>query len=88
MATETARVAIEVSAGLVPGQAEPAFTQRWAITSSEYEAAVEADGQEDEEHRFHLYLLMAGRAAQADEYARMLRNPVRWNWVRTDWIWF
>ena len=86
--TETARLAIEVTAGVVPGRAEPEFTRRWAITSTEWEQAQDADLKADEEHRFHTYLLLSGRAAMADEYARMLRNPSRWNWVRTDWVWF
>lgn len=35
----------------------------------------------------HAALLLAFRAAQADEYARPLRNLQRFNWVRTEWEW-
>jgi hypothetical protein len=84
---ETAKLVIEVSAGLIPGQAEPEFTRRWAITSAEWEVAQAEDEKADEAHRFYAYLLLSGRAAQADEYARALRNPARFNYVRTDWIW-
>lgn len=83
----SAKVIIEVVAGIIPNQPEPEFTRRWAINSDEWQAAQEADEKADPEHRFNAYLLLAGRAAQADEYARALRNPQRFNWVRTDWLW-
>jgi hypothetical protein len=35
----------------------------------------------------HAALLLGVRAAEADEYARLLRNPQRFNWVRTEWEW-
>lgn len=86
--TESARLIIEVVAGLIPGKdPDPAYTRRWAITSAEWADAVNADEDADEAHRFHTYLLLTGRAAQADEYARALRNPQRFNWVRTEWVW-
>ena len=33
---ESARAAWEVTAGLIPGQAMPEYTRRWALTSSEW----------------------------------------------------
>jgi len=85
--SETVKVIIEVSAGLIPGQPENEFMRRWVITSAEWEKAVQDDEQADAEHAFHRSLLLAFRAAEADEYARLLRNPARFNWTRTDWIW-
>lgn len=87
MSTTGARVIIEVMAGLVPGRADETFTRRWAITTDEWEKAKADDEASDPEHAFACALLLAFRAAEADEYARMLRNPGRFNWVRTDWIW-
>lgn len=85
---ESAKVIIEVVAGLIPGQPEAKFTRRWAITSSEWEQARAKDAAaEDPELAIAAALLLADRAAVADEYARLLRNPGRFNWVRTDWLW-
>lgn len=84
---ESAKLILEVVAGLIPGQPEPEYTRRWVVTSSEWEEAERKDDEVDPEHAFHRALLIAFRAAEADEYARLLRNPGRFNWVRTDWLW-
>lgn len=84
---ESARVIIEVVAGLIPGTPEPTFTCRWVVTSAEWEAAKARDADDAPDHAMHAALLLAFRAAEADEYARLLRNPGRFNWVRTEWIW-
>lgn len=83
----SAKAVIEVTAGLIPGRPEEAFTRRWVITSAEWEQAERDDEAADPEHAFAQALLLAFRAAEADEYARLLRNPGRFNWVRTDWVW-
>jgi hypothetical protein len=80
------KVIIEVTAGMVGRGPEQDYTKRWAISSDEWDNAVSDDGADDETHRFHLLLLVNGRAAVADEYARALRNPHRFNWVRTEWV--
>jgi hypothetical protein len=85
--TDAAKVLIEVQAGVIPGQPEPEYTRRWAITSAEWERAEQDDKEADEGHRFACFLLLSFRAAEADEYARMLRDPSRFNWTRTEWIW-
>lgn len=83
---ESAKVIIEVTAGVIPGTPEPQFTRRWAITSREWEEAQQKDMMED--GIFHpMAELLVLRAAQADAYAMMLRDPSRINWTRTDWIW-
>lgn len=86
MSTASVKVIIEVQAGIVPGTAEPMFTRRWTITSAEWQEAEEKEMEED--HIIHpVAELLAERGAVADEYARMLRDPRRLNWVRTDWLW-
>lgn len=93
--SDSAKVIIEVQAGLLPGEADPKFSRRWAVTSAEWEDAQRRDAetlqqaQESGEpaEAMEMYLLLASRAAVADEYARALRDPSRINWVRTEWIW-
>lgn len=75
---ESAKLIIEVVAGLLPGKdPEPEFTRRWAITSQEWHESQDQSG------------LLAERNGQAQGYAALLMlQPDRLNWVRTDWIWF
>jgi hypothetical protein len=76
---ESAKLIIEVVAGLLPGKdPEPEFTKRWAVTSDQWYAAGTDEAKLD---------LLADRGGKADEYAASLRNPGRFNWVRTDWVW-
>jgi hypothetical protein len=76
---KSARVIVEVVAGLIPQQAEPEFTRRWALTSEEWYAAADADAQ---------FVLLAELNGRATGYAGMLMlQPQRLNWVRVDWIW-
>lgn len=83
---ESAKVIIEVTAGLIPGTPDPQFTRRWAITSKEWHEAEQKEMTEDS--IFHpMHELLIFRAAEADAYAMMLRDPARLNWTRTDWIW-
>jgi hypothetical protein len=83
--TRSARVILEVTAGVVPGTAEPEYTRRWAITTDEWEKAGQvaaadiANGQG---------ALLAERNGQAVGYAEMMMAaPNVVNWVRTDWLW-
>lgn len=80
--TESARVIVEVVAGLIPGKdPEAEFTRRWAITSKEWQAAAEEGGIRQSE-------LLATVNGKAQGYAALLMlQPDRLNWVRTDWIW-
>jgi hypothetical protein len=84
---EAARVIIQVDAGLMPGEPEEKFSRRWVITTAEWERALREDAISDEAHAQHAALLLMFRAAQADEYARLVRDPARFNWVRTEWTW-
>lgn len=74
---ESAKVIVEVVAGIIPEQPEPEFTRRWAITGDEWEAlgAEQANG-------------LAQLNGKAQGYSMLLMlQPDRLNWVRTDWIW-
>lgn len=77
---ESARVIVEVVAGLIPGKdPEPEFTRRWAITSQEWQEA-QANDKSGE--------LLATVNGKAQGYAALLMlQPDRLNWVRTDWVW-
>jgi len=74
--SESARVIVEVMAGVVPQQPEPEFTRRWALTSKEW---AEAEDQG---------VALAVLNGKAQGYAGLLMlQPERLNWVRTDWLW-
>lgn len=78
---ETARVIIEVVAGVIPEMPEPEHTKRWAVTSEEWAAAT-AEGPDACSN------LLADRVARAHGYAFLLSmQPDRFNWVRVDWLW-
>lgn len=73
----SAKVIVEVQAGVIPGTPEPEYTRRWAMTSDEWEAAGPKAGEE---------LAMLNGKAQG--YAMLLMlQPDRLNWVRTEWLW-
>ncbi len=76
--SDSARVIVEVVAGLIPGQQpEQEYTRRWALTSAEWEAAGSAQSE-----------ALAVLNGKAQGYAGLLMlQPDRFNWVRTDWIW-
>ena len=75
---ESARVIVEVVAGLLPGKdPEPEFTRRYAITSQEWQDAGDKRSE-----------LLATVNGKAQGYASLLMlQPDRLNWVRLDWIW-
>lgn len=75
---KSARVIIEVMAGLLPGKdPDPQYTRRYHITSEEWAAAGEGQSA-----------LLAERNGTAMGYASLLMLlPNQLNWVRVDWIW-
>lgn len=96
---ESAKAAIEVVAGLIPGKDPlPELTRRWFITSSEWDAARQQNEAEVEKTGplrdqlmpvDYLGRLMADKQGQAMSYAQLLMfQPDQLNWVRVDWIWF
>lgn len=76
---ESARVIIEVVAGVIPQQPMEEYTKRWGITSAEWY------GAEGDEARVSL---LSARNKEAQEYAMsLMMRPDYVNWVRTDWLW-
>lgn len=74
---ESARVIVEVVAGIIPQKPEGEFTRRYAITSKEWQEAGERQSQ-----------LLAEVNGKAQGYASLLMlQPDRLNWVRCDWLW-
>lgn len=67
----TLKVAIEVTAGLIPGTPMSEYTKQWFLSREEYE---------DQD----TYLAASGAAML---YALTLQNPGLTNWVRLDWVW-
>ena len=68
---EPLKLAIEVQAGIIPGEPMSEFTKAWHLTSEEYD---------DPDTYF-------AKAGAANLYALTLQNPSRVNWVRLEWIW-
>lgn len=79
----TARVGIDVVAGVIPGQPMAEYTARWFITSEEWaEAAADETGMAQAR-------LLADLSGKAQAWAAYLMfQPDRVNWVKTEWIWF
>jgi hypothetical protein len=73
----SARVVVEVMAGVIPGQPEPEYTRRWTLSTDEWEAAGTNQSA-----------ALAELNGRAVGYASLLMlQPDRLNWVRTDWLW-
>jgi hypothetical protein len=80
---QTARLLLEVVAGVIPQRPEPELTRQWAITSAQWRAA-----EDSEEHGTGAAILLAEANGKAQGYAAwLMMQPDRVNWVRTDWIW-
>ena len=65
------KLAIEVTAGVVPGDPMPVYSKGWYLSREEYDDP-------------NTYLAAAGAA---NLYALTLQDPGRVNWVRLDWVW-
>ncbi len=68
----TARILLEVVAGLIPGQPLPEHTKQFAISEEEWE---------DESG-----IPVMRTYGFVQEYMRNLWHPQKVNWVRCDWI--
>lgn len=80
LAYTSARIGIEVTAGLIPGKPDPEFTRKWFITSDVWQKLNEGDA----DARAH-FIRVSG---ESREYAATLEDPRRLNWVRRDWVYF
>jgi hypothetical protein len=73
---KSARLVVEVSAGLIPERPEPTYGRRLVLPSQEWN---------DSKDQAALLAELNGRAMG---YAGLLMlQPDRLNWVRTDWLW-
>jgi hypothetical protein len=77
MPTQNVRYAVEVKAGLIPGQPTPEFTRQWFVTTDEWRRG-EHHSVEDPESAW----------SQARAYAEQLVDPAVVNWVSLEWVWF
>lgn len=80
---DTARIGVDVVAGLVPGQPMPEYTRQWFLTTYEWaEAGKDETGMEQAK-------LLADLNGKAQAWAGYLMlQPDRVNWVKTEWIYF
>lgn len=73
---KSARIIVEVVAGVIPGMPEDEWTRKYVIDSDTYYATTDKEKQ----------VIIAEVAGKAYGYAALLLNPNRFNWVRVDWI--
>lgn len=79
----SARLGIQVDAGVVPGNPMSQYSRQWFISSSEWaEAREDLTGMEQAK-------LLADVNGKAQAWAMYLMlQPDRVNWVKTEWVWF
>lgn len=65
------KLAIEVRAGIIPGEPIEEHSKNWYLSREEYEDIDQ-------------WLAAAGAA---NLYALTLQNPERLNWVKVEWVW-
>jgi len=71
------RCAVQVDAGVIPGEPEPIFSKAWAIQSDEWNASTDQS------------TLLCELIGKASTYATFLMlQPDTFNWVKTEWIWY
>ena len=69
---EATKCVIQVSAGVILGEAIPNLTRTWEVTQTDLDNPP-------------IYLDKTGAAMN---YAMSLQNPEKVNWVRFGWTWF
>ncbi len=83
---DSARVIVEVVAGLIPGKdPDPQYTRRFPITSTQWHEAGEKDQADGGGLAQAELLAKVNGEAQGYAMLRMLQ-PDRFNGGRTDWI--
>ncbi len=88
----SAKAAIEVTAGLVPGQPQPELTRQWWISSDEWASAEALNAQQPAQGVMpvdYVGRLMADKQGAAMAYAQLLMfQPDQYNFVTVNWLWF
>lgn len=79
----SAKMLINVTVGMFPGDVNKELSKGWCYTSDDYEHDLNLRGNEDlsTSSRF----LVARREALA--YAERMMNPSQNNYVKLEWIW-
>jgi len=70
-----------VTAGVIPGLAMPEYTKHWEYTSEEYEQDCQKPTDEPGDNIF------TQRLKEVHQYAMIMTNPSRVNWVAVNWMW-
>jgi hypothetical protein len=79
---ESAKLIVEVTAGVVPGKVEPEYTRLYAITSAQWQEAMNSGATMAASN------LLAETNGKAQGYAGYLMlQPDHLNWVDTKWLW-
>lgn len=74
---DSARVIVQVMAGVIPGTPEEEWTRNFVLSAREWDDAGE-----------HSAEVLAELNGRAQGYASWLMlQPNRLNWVRTEWMW-
>lgn len=81
MSTQSVRIVIEVTAGIIPGTIMKEHTKQFIITSDAWYVQGAYEGKKEEAQ---LEVLKIYGFAQ--EYARNLMNPQVLNWVTLTWL--
>lgn len=74
----SARILIEVTAGMIPGRVDAEFTKKWAVSSEEWDGGKGLQAVLDTVGLAHSYALKL----QLNSMSGMAPN-----WVRVDWVW-
>lgn len=78
-----AKAFFSVTAGVIPGTAEPGYTKQWSYSSLDFEADVKALEADPERQTSDFIEKMDA----AYEYARSITDPRAVNWVKVEFIW-
>lgn len=76
----SARYAVEVMAGVIPGQPIDELTRRWFVSSEEWAREAKSGSHQVTDERSPWW--------KARDYAETLVDPSRVNWVQIQWVWF
>lgn len=72
---QTAKYAVEVVAGIIPGVVMSEFTKQFWVSSDEWRSLPTLESIQD-------------KWGEANQYATGLLNPNELNWVQISWVWF
>lgn len=75
---------VVVTAGVIPGVAEKAYTKAWFWNADDQEKMMQKKDMDlQNEYRMKWIALMG----ESREYAAALEDPRRVNWINRNWMW-